>query len=182
MILRFETDNSHSRVECRRLALGNDYPAALYIADISGPLSACQALAVTLQSDTKARIWIQPEDCDYGGQRLTNAGSGYKVFRHKLDASEWHYVIIAKDPELLPDATEPSLWKALTGPRFTTPLLRQWMPHVRAQLLDQGLLTLLDCRGGGLEPGLLACNDEQLDGIVSSGIIHGNLKIESEAA
>jgi hypothetical protein len=64
--------------------------------------------------------------------------------------------------------------------RFTTPLLRGWLPHICKELENQNVLVrsyTLDCTCC-----LMAATSADLDAIVEGGLKNGTLSIKEEAA
>ena len=53
-------------------------------------------------------------------------------------------IFVSRNPAFLLVASDEALWRELKSERFTTPLLREWMPHVRAELVRRHLL--VECR------------------------------------
>ena len=72
------------------------------------------------------------------------------------------------------------LWQELKQERFTTPLLRGWLPHIRKELELKSLLTrchTLDCTCC-----ILAATSIDLDSIVEFGLKNGSIVITADAA
>jgi hypothetical protein len=65
---------------------------------------------------------------------------GYLLQHHKLEYGFSHALFISKDPNFLVHMTPDSLWETLSSDRFETPLLKEWMPWVTMQLIDDNLL------------------------------------------
>jgi hypothetical protein len=49
-----------------------------------------------------------------------------------------HLVAVAKIPGLMPNLSEDHLWAELSGPRYTTPLLRSWIPWLKQAMVGSG--------------------------------------------
>lgn len=98
-----------------------------------------------------------------------------------LTGSHWHVVAVAAEPRFLPNISDDALWGLLTGPLFTTPLLRAWVPYIRQQMLRQSLLrkmlASLNC-----DACLCLASDGQLDAIVRAGVQRRMLMIEEAEA
>ena len=56
----------------------------------------------------------------------------------KLAPGVIHLVALAKIPGLMPNMSDDHLWAELTGPRYTTPLLRTWIPWIKETMTDGG--------------------------------------------
>jgi hypothetical protein len=50
----------------------------------------------------------------------------YSAAMAKLAPGVIHLVALAKIPGLMPNISDDHLWAELSGPRYTTPLLRSW--------------------------------------------------------
>jgi hypothetical protein len=102
----------------------------------------------------------------------------YRSFTHRLGYDWVHALFLAKDPDFLPSVDEDAIWRALKSSRFTTPVLRGWMPWLVGRLRREGRLAYLygqDCRCGRLD-----LTTPQLDAIVADGLRAGRLRIEGE--
>jgi hypothetical protein len=80
----------------------------------------------------------------------------------------------------LPNDSDDALWQELKQERFTTPLLRGWLPHVRTELELKNLLArchTLDCTCC-----ILSATSADLDSIVEFGLKNGLISIQEEAA
>jgi hypothetical protein len=95
----------------------------------------------------------------------------------KLPYGKAHGMFISRSAGFMPAITEPHLWQDLTSPRFSTPLLREWMPYVTAQLQERKLL--IPVPGFRCECARLVATGDDLDTIISQGVIDGKLQIGS---
>ena len=105
---------------------------------------------------------------------------GYRTESHRLSYGLAHALFVTRTPGFLKSISEEALWQELTSTRFTTPILRSWMPWVTRQLQERELLVEADayrCRCG-----VLQATTADLDGIVSDGIKEGRLLIKRELA
>jgi len=75
---------------------------------------------------------------------------------------------LAKIPGLMPDMSEDHLWAELTGPRYTTPLLRAWVPWLKSAMRDGGGIVVAN--GFAATVGVLKTEPDALDEIVSQGV------------
>lgn len=118
--------------------------------------------------------------------RLRNPGNlrkledGYAGETHKLAYGMAHALFTARCEGFLKSVSEEALWQELNSDRFTTPLLRSWMPWITGQLTDQEVLVEADCYR--CQCGTLAATTADLDDIVSRGLKQGNLSIPSTSA
>ena len=88
----------------------------------------------------------------------------------------WHAIAWDKsDDRLMLDYSEDSLWAVLRSDKFTTPILRSWVPAIRKHLLDQRKLQPLTA--WGCSPGIFVASDKTLDDVVCGGVLSGELEI-----
>jgi hypothetical protein len=107
--------------------------------------------------------------------RAQKAPGGYRFEVHRLPFGMCHALLIAKTSGFLPAATEGHLWRELMGLRYTTPLLRGWLPYILAKLREAELLRY--CISYRCESAVLTAGNEDLDTIVSEGVRSGALVI-----
>jgi hypothetical protein len=107
--------------------------------------------------------------------KLTPSADGYQTFTHKLGYGQAHALFITRSPGFIKVVTSESLWQELNHVRFTTPLLKEWMPYIGQALRDEGLLE--EAHAFNCSSGVLSANTRQLDEIVSSGLRDGHIVI-----
>lgn len=117
--------------------------------------------------------------------RINPTSDGYQTYTHKLGFNVVHAMFITRTPGFMKVVTEESLWQELNGPRFTTPVLRDWMPYIEKQLRDNYLLE--NASTFGCQCGILTASTKSLDDIVSTGLANHNILVsdhsdKSEAA
>lgn len=100
---------------------------------------------------------------------------GYECHTQKLRYGQVHAMFIARSPGFMRVIGEESLWQELMSTRYTTPMIREWLPFVTKQLMDQNILKF--CPSFNAKCGELVATVEQLDRIVSSGLSTGAIKI-----
>jgi hypothetical protein len=150
------------------------------------------ALVPSSSGKTKDRISItaggvrtrRPGDPERMGNqpgRLTPSSEGYLCYQHKLGYGMAHAIFVSKAPGFMLVLSEPALWRELKSTRFTTPLLREWMPYIEAEL--RGINRLEDAHCYGCHCGLLTATTQKLDEIVVQGLSEGRVIIpKSEPA
>lgn len=106
---------------------------------------------------------------------LFACNEGYTGYVHRLDYGLDHAMFITRQPGFMVVSSEPALWQELNDNRFTTPILREWVPYVAGKLKEQDLL--VECESFNCSCGFLACTSKELDEIVSDGIKSGEIKI-----
>lgn len=145
----------------------------LMLLSAAGPATAVKALVAALRSKSAYQFKADMPRLYCTGYRWEG---GYRVYRQRLDGDYWHVLCVAKAEGFLPVLTEEALWQELTGPRFTTPVLRAWLPWLLQAAKEERLL--MELRQAGCSAGWLRMDGANLDRMVSWGLAHGELKIE----
>lgn len=110
---------------------------------------------------------------------------GYHVYKEHLGYDSWHMLAIAKDKRLLfhgtgqAEAPDIALWNYLSGPEFTTPLLRHWIGPLRVAMTASKFIQPLVGFGGQAQIATVA--NFQLDSLVSEGVRSGELTLATDA-
>jgi hypothetical protein len=150
---------------------GQDYPGLLVLS-ATGPDTSVKAVRATLyQPDVEAEFALESETTErmlkarlaFDGKPVT-----YTAAVTKLAPGVIHLVALAKIPGLMPDMGDEHLWAELTGPRYTTPLLRAWIPWLKSEMSDGGGIVIAD--GFAATVGVLKTEPDALDEIVSQGV------------
>ena len=84
-----------------------------------------------------------------------------------------HLVALAKIPGLMPNMSDDHLWAELSGPRYTTPLLRPWTAWLKEAMAASGGIVV--AKGFASEVGVLKTEPEALDELVSQGVRDSHL-------
>jgi hypothetical protein len=106
-------------------------------------------------------------------QRTTELGYHDDITR--LAYNQCHGMFWSKEPAFMLAAGDDHLWRELKSKKYTTPLLRDWLPWVRDQLIARNLLTYMTnyrCQCGAIR-----VTSDDLDRVVSDGLKSGNLTI-----
>lgn len=90
---------------------------------------------------------------------------GYRCSYHRLGYQTWHMVAVARCPELVLPYSEEMAWRCLSGPAYTTPILRRWMPAILDFMKENRKLQM--CKAFGVQAGMIHCSQQHLDEIVS---------------
>ena len=125
---------------------------------------------VTLSKDDESKV---PES-------VVPSPSGYRIDAHRLGFGSIHALFTCRQQGFLPNDSDDALWQELKHERFTTPLLRGWLPYVRKELSLKSLLSrcyTLDCTCF-----ILNATSADVDSIVEFGIKNGSISIHEEAA
>jgi len=133
-----------------------------------------KALAAVLHADINCSFDIAcPE---FHWSNVKRCQDGYRVYKSKMEFNYWHFLAVAKTPGLMPVLSESAVWTELRSERFTTPLLRGWVPWLMQELEDKEQIVRLHCFG--CDAGLLTADTEFLDKLVEDGITNCNISIE----
>ena len=110
--------------------------------------------------------------------RWSPSPSGYRIDAHRLGFGSIHALFTCRQQGFLPNDSDDALWQELKQERFTTPMLRGWLPYVRKELELKNLLSrcyTLDCTCC-----ILTATSADLDSIVEFGLKNGSISIQEE--
>ena len=99
----------------------------------------------------------------------------YSAAVAKLAPGVIHLVALAKIPGLMPNMSDDHLWAELTGPRYTTPLLRSWIPWLKETMTNGGGIVVAN--GFRATVGVLKTEPDALDESLSQGVREGYLSM-----
>jgi hypothetical protein len=157
---------------------GQDYPGLLVLS-ATGPDTAVKSVRATLyQPDVEAEFVLESETTGrmlkarlaFDGKPVT-----YTAAVTKLAPGVIHLVALAKIPGLMPDMSDDHLWAELTGPRYTTPLLRAWIPWLKTAMSAGGGIVVAN--GFAATVGVLKTEPDALDELATSGVREGHLRM-----
>lgn len=103
---------------------------------------------------------------------------GYHTYSHRLGYGKIQCVFLSKDPGFMTVVSDETIWNQLRDERFTTPVLREWVPYIRERLEEERLLRY--CRCYRCESAMFVADDNRLDHIVSQGIAKKLILIPDE--
>jgi hypothetical protein len=92
----------------------------------------------------------------------------YSAAVSKLAPGVIHLVAVARIPGLMPNMSDDHLWTEFSGSRYTTPLLRSWMPWLKQAMTKNQSIVV--AKGFGTEVGVLKAEPDELDDLVSKGV------------
>ena len=136
----------------------------------AGVASPIRLKNVTLSRDGESKV---PDS-------VSPSPSGYRIDAHRLGFGSIHALFTCRQDGFLASDSDDALWQELKQERFTTPLLRGWLPYVRKELELKSLLArchTLECTCC-----ILAAASADLDSIVETGLKSGSISIQVEAA
>ncbi len=91
-----------------------------------------------------------------------------------------HALFLTRMPGFMKVVTPESLWQELKSVRFTTPLLKEWVPYIEERLRADELLE--DAHVFNCHCGVLSALTTHLDEIVSEGIQQRQILIPGPAS
>ena len=178
------TDNEqvHITAQFDRLALlGN----TMLVCSCVGASQDIKALRAAINSRIDGHIELTPVQLTLGktspivSVALPDAGS-YSMYMHRLPYGTVHALAVSRRPGLLLNASPANLWAALKSERFTTPLLRSWLPYLGDELVERELLEDLACLDCSCK--FLSVTTKELDSIVEDGLKKGAIEVKEDAA
>jgi hypothetical protein len=168
----------HIQARFDKVALHQDKLMFISLVAFSQDLKALRAaLAAGLASPMRLKNVSLSRDGESDvPESVWPAPAGYRLDSHRLGFGSVHALFTCRQQGFLPDDSDEALWQELRQERFTTPLLRGWLPYVRAELELQSLLArchTLDCTCC-----ILAATSADLDSIVETGLKDGSISIQ----
>ena len=156
---------------------GRDNPGMLLLS-VTGPDTAVKSARATLyQPDVEAEFLLENGETLHQMVKaripLDGKPAVYGVAMAKLAPGVVHMVALAKIPGLMPNTSDDHLWSELTGPRYTTPLLRSWIPWLKEAMAKDGRIIVGEGFASSL--GVLRTEPDELDALVCSGVREGHL-------
>jgi hypothetical protein len=178
------TDGKSIHVQARfdKVALHEDKLVFISLVAFSQDIKAIRAaLAAGLASPMWLKnVTLSRDDESTMPGSVSPSPSGYRIDAHRLGFGSIHALFTCRQQGFLPNDSDDALWQELKQERFTTPLLRGWLPHVRKELELKSLLTrcyTLDCTCC-----ILTATSADLDSIIETGLKNGVISIQEEAA
>lgn len=180
-----KTSRSEFRLRCHAIAWSEQYGGrikvrghhgrecpGLLMLSATGPDTAVKSVRATLyQPEVEAEFVLESECIDRiikAKVAFDNKPAAYSAAVAKLAPGVIHLVALARIAGLMPNMSDDHLWAELNGPRYTTPLLRSWIPWLKETMTQSGAIVLAD--GLAATVGVLKADPEALDDIVSQGI------------
>jgi hypothetical protein len=178
----YDSKSIHIQARFDKVALHENRLMFISLVAFSQDVKALRAaLAVGLDSP----MWLKNVTLSKDGESTVPESvwpspSGYRIDSHRLGFGSIHTLFTCRQQGFLPNDSDDALWQELKQERFTTPLLRRWLPYVRKELELQSLLTrchTLDCTCC-----IFAATSIDLDSIVEFGLKNGMIAIQEEAS
>lgn len=154
----------------------------ILLVSVAGPQTAVKSLMAALNLDVKLRVILKGLEkfAQWQDYKAVPGQGRYKCTTHRLGYHQIHMTAVLKEERLLTCLSDESLWDAISGPRFTTPVLRAWVPWLRETLTENRQLLAL--HSFQCSPAVLRATDECLDKLVSSGLQRGVISIPGAEA
>lgn len=170
---------SRFTVRCNAVGLHEN---EILLLSIAGPETAVKALTAGLRSSDRdqKRIDYTVHVGEVNRTHLAKSPDGYRVYRTKLDYGLWHVLFLGKREGFMPAVTNEAVWQILQSNRFTTPLLKEWVPWLCKQMRQREVL--VDLTQHGCQTGLLLVHNDVLDKLVTEGVTKGQLAIDGRTA
>ena len=156
-----------------------DYPGLLLVS-ATGPDTAAKAVRATLyQPDVEAEFALHVGETTERLVRAHDAFGGkpvsYGAAIVKLAPGVIQLVAVARIPGLMPNMSDDHLWAELSGPSYTTPLLRSWIPWLKETMTKSTGIVVAN--GFQATVGVLKTEPDELDALVASGVKEGHLRM-----
>ena len=167
----------HIQARFDKVALHQDKLVFISLVAASQDVKAIRAaLAAGLQSP----MWLKNVTLSKDGESkvpesVVPSPTGYRIDAHRLGFGSIHALFTCRQQGFLPNDSDDALWQELKQERFTTPLLRGWLPHIRKELEQKSLLSrcyTLDCTCC-----VLTATSSDLDAIVEFGLKNSVISI-----
>jgi hypothetical protein len=168
---------SRFKLRCDAIAL---HEKEILLLSVVGSETSVKALTAGLRSSGKdqKRIDYTVHRGNVNETQLTKCPDGYRVYRTKLDYGLWHVLCLAKREGFLPVVSDETVWQHLQSHRFTTPLIREWVPWLCREMTKKEIIAPLT--QGGCQAGLMLADNDILDDLVSHGTRKGHLVINGQ--
>lgn len=191
--LVMKTTKSQFRLRCHAVSWAEDYGGwlkmqrrhprqspGLVLLSVTGPDTAVKSVRATLYQPSVEAAFVL--EGDEGRHQMVKARAGfdgipvaYNAAKVKLASGIIHMVAVAKIPGLMPTMSDDHLWSELTSPRYTTPLLRTWIPWLKESMIQSG--NIIVAQGFASTVGVLRIEPDELDALVSRGVKQGHLRM-----
>jgi hypothetical protein len=155
-----------------RLAAARD--GTLYLLGAVGTTATLSGLRAALNADCGAEFLVsgvRASDGERGGD-VRRVGRepdfGYSCHVHHLGHGHVHALFRSRAPGFLAVVSDEAIYAELKRPRYTTPILRPWVPAIAERLRSTGRLAPLYCLR--CAAALMTATSDDLDAIVSAGI------------
>lgn len=159
--------SSRFRLRCDAIGFHDDQ---MLLLSVVGPETSVKALTAGLRSSAQdqRRIEYTVHVGDINRTNLARCPAGYRIYRTKMGYDLWHVLCLAQREGFMPVMTEQTVWQLLQNDKFTTPLLREWVPWLYKKMKERA--NVIPLTQHGCQAGLLLTDNATLDELVSEGI------------
>jgi hypothetical protein len=178
----FDDKSIHIQARFDKVALHEDKLVFISLVAFSQDVKASRA---ALAAGLASPMWLKNVTLTKDGESkvpesVWPSPGGYRIDAHKLGFGSIHALFTCRQQGFLANDSDDALWQELKQERFTTPLLRGWLPYVRKELELKSLLAR--CHTHDCTCCILTATSADMDTIVEFGLKIGLIKIEVEAA
>jgi hypothetical protein len=175
-----DTKSIHIQARFDKVALHENRLVFISLVAFSQDVKAIRAaLAAGLDSPMRLKnVTVSRDGESTVPDSVWPSPGGYRIDAHRLGFGSIHALFTSRQQGFLPNDSDDALWQELKQERFTTLLLRGWLPHIRKELEIKSLLSrchTLDCTCC-----ILTTTSADLDSIVEFGLKNSLIKIEGE--
>ena len=164
--LRLTGNEASHTLWCDALARNRvDTDQVILVASVAGSGTAIKAVRAAL-STGKCTFTLDESETIGRHVEMVRYRDGYRFHVHKLASDVAHLVAIAKQPGLLPVYSIDALYHELKTDRYTTPILREWLDDLEAELKSRRLLAVAEMHG--ITSGLLRATSDDLDACLAA--------------
>jgi hypothetical protein len=178
------TDNKSIQIEARfdKVAVHDDKLMFISLVACSQEIKAMRAaLAAGLTCPMRLKnVTLNQNDDSIEPEHVWPSPGGYRVESHRLGLGSIHAMFVCRQQGFLANDSDDALWRELKQERYTTPMMRGWLPYIRQELALKSLLAscdTLDCTCC-----VPTATYADLDAIVEAGIKNGGIAITVQAA
>lgn len=102
---------------------------------------------------------------------------GFNAKIARMDRGAYHLVAVTKMGGIITDVSAARIWETLTGPEYSTPLVREWVPAIMEYMKNRRILEVSEGYRGSV--GILELDSDSLDEIVSGLVQNGTLRLSA---
>ena len=177
----YDSKSIHIQARFDKVALHQDKLVFISLVAFSQHVKAIRAaLAAGLSTPMRLKnVTLSRDGESTVPGSVSPSPGGYRIDAHRLGFGSIHALFTCRQQGFLPNDSDDALWQELKQERFTTPLLRGWLPYIRKELEIKSLLArchTLDCTCC-----VLTGTSADLDSIVEFGLKNGLISIQEEA-
>lgn len=172
--MRFWHDKIKETVQANRVAVSD---RELYMASFAGPSGDVKAIKAMTHDPaiSKGLLVNFGENVALGSKDYLLPSEGLAWHVQPLGYRVVHAVVVSRSPRFLCPFDDQAMWKLLSSPKFSVPILKEWVPWVRRKLEAGGYcksLATVHCTAA-----YVTASDRNIGDVVQLGVKTGNLTI-----